>query len=281
MSAWAVILPVKHAPAAKSRLTGIPADLRIDLAQAFFADVLEAVLHTPRVDRVIIVGDAEPTAHHSRIDAIRVDITPDPGAGLNAALIHASIMLDPGTFTMALMTDLPSITPVEIQAALQAAEDVPRSLVCDADGTGTTALMSHDPTALDPHFGVRSRAAHVQSGAVDLQLSGLSRMRRDVDTEIGLWDAERLGVGAFTREVLARARKSMWQGATCVAWSPAHKRQIVLDTGRVLDVLEDASVAGFVTLHAGQRVEVDLSLTGDYVQGVRWPQLTPPLDLTR
>lgn len=275
MSTWAVILPVKHAPAAKSRLTGIPADLRIDLAHAFFVDVLEAVLHTPGVDQVIIVGDADTTIQHSYTDTIRFDTTPDPGAGLNAALIHASTMLDPGTFTLALMTDLPAITPTEIEAALKAAEKVPRSLVCDAEGTGTTALMSHDPTALAPHFGVRSRAAHVQSGAVDLQLSGLARMRRDVDTEIGLWDAERLGVGAHTREVLARSRRGLWRGATCVAWSPAHQRQIVLDTGRVLNVPAEASVEGFMTLRVGQRVEVDLNPTGDRVQAVRWPQITP------
>lgn len=279
MSRWTVILPVKHAPAAKSRLTGIPANLRIELAQAFFADVFTAVLATPEVERIIIVGDADVRLPDSGRDAsgadvTRVDVIPDPEAGLNAALTHACELLTPDTHTMALMTDLPALTSVEIQAALAAAEHLPRSLVSDADGTGTTALMSHDPAALDPHFGVRSRAAHVQSGAVDLPLPNLARMRRDVDTAVGLWDAERLGVGAHTRDVLHRSRATTWQGATCLEWSPAALRRVVLDDGRVVDVHPEASVAGFVTLHAGQRVEVDLHPDGSYAHGVRWPTFT-------
>jgi 2-phospho-L-lactate guanylyltransferase len=63
-----------------------------------------------------------------------------------------------------------------------------------------------------PAFGERSRARHVQLGYVDLGLDSsaearrlLARARRDVDTQVDLWDAMRIGVGAATSAVLLGA----------------------------------------------------------------------------
>jgi 2-phospho-L-lactate guanylyltransferase len=54
-----------------------------------------------------------------------------------------------------------------------------------------------------PRFGGRSRAAHRAAGAVELMLEGIASVRRDVDTEVDLWDALRLGVGPRTKAVAA------------------------------------------------------------------------------
>ena len=52
-----------------------------------------------------------------------------------------------------------------------------------------------------PRFGHRSRAAHRRAGVVELTDAGLASLRRDVDTEVDLYDAQRLGLGQ--RSVLA------------------------------------------------------------------------------
>lgn len=272
VSIWAVLLPVKNAPQAKSRLSSLPAGVRVELAQAFFADVLTAALHTPQVGQIIVVGDVVAETTHPK-----VTYTADPSAGLNAALIHASTLAEPNTGVMALMADLPAISPAAISAALAEAENFARSFICDAEGIGTTALMARTPAELDPRFGPRSRAAHAASGAVELQVPGLAGMHRDVDTEVGLWDAERLGVGPHTQAVLTRHRENQpWLGATCVEWSDPPGRRIVLDSGLMLEVDTAATLTGFLHLHAGQRVEVTLAPARDRVACVRWPALDEP-----
>ncbi len=53
-----------------------------------------------------------------------------------------------------------------------------------------------------PRFGPRSRAAHAASGAVALEVGPVPGLRRDVDTEVDLWDAGRLGLGPATAELV-------------------------------------------------------------------------------
>ena len=76
--------------------------------------------------------------------------------------------------------------------------------VADTEGTGTTLLTAADGSRLDPRFGHRSRARHAASGAVELVTGPLASLRRDVDTEVDLHDARRLGLGPRTLAVLAQ-----------------------------------------------------------------------------
>ena len=77
--------------------------------------------------------------------------------------------------------------------------------MADAAGIGSTLLTARPGVELGPRFGERSRAAHRSSGAVELAASpgALAGLRRDVDTEVDLWDAVRLGVGPATTDALA------------------------------------------------------------------------------
>jgi 2-phospho-L-lactate guanylyltransferase len=59
-------------------------------------------------------------------------------------------------------------------------------------------LFAPPGTDLDPRFGGPSRAAHARSGALELPTTGISSLRRDVDTAADLADALRLGVGPHT-----------------------------------------------------------------------------------
>ena len=85
--------------------------------------------------------------------------------------------------------------PKPLETAARKAEEFARGFVADAAGTGTTTLTARPGVDLDPRFGPRSRAAHAASGAVALEPGPVPGLRRDVDTEVDLWDAGRLGLG--------------------------------------------------------------------------------------
>jgi 2-phospho-L-lactate guanylyltransferase len=114
---------------------------------------------------------------------------------------------------VALAGDLPCLSPRALEYVLELANAHDRSLLSDAQGSGTAMLLSLNARALDPHFGPKSRSAHVQRGCIDLGLdvdaharSLLAGARRDVDTPADLWDARRIGVGRHTADVLRRQR---------------------------------------------------------------------------
>ena len=216
---WWALLPVKPATEgipAKSRLARRPPDERRRLARAFARDTLAALLGSPRIAGIVVVGDRSPDGaigtgmiagmidDASARSGVAVQVADDPGGGLNAALDHARGLVPAGSAVIAIVADLPALRSPEVTRALDAAAGIARCIVCDAQGTGTTALLAAADAPLDPRFGHRSRAAHVASGAIDLVDLDVPGMRRDVDTEVDLFDARRLGVGPATLAVLAR-----------------------------------------------------------------------------
>jgi 2-phospho-L-lactate/phosphoenolpyruvate guanylyltransferase len=206
MMSWTAVIPVKRLGSAKSRLGGADDPRRPDLALAFALDVISACQSSPSISSVIVVTD-DPDVIAS---APAVIICAEPaGGGLNRAIL-AGAALAHGP-VVALAGDLPCLTPSSLEHVLRLAHSHERSLLSDTQGSGTAMLLSHDAAALDPHFGVTSRSAHVERGYVDLALDApagirtlLAGARRDVDTPADLWDAVRIGVGASTAEVLGR-----------------------------------------------------------------------------
>ena len=110
------------------------------------------------------------------------------------------------------MSDWYGKRSTELSAALAAAAGVNRGYLSDAAGTGTTLLTCQPGYDLDPHFGIRSAAAHKASGAVPLECGPVPGLRRDVDTEIDLWDARRLGVGIATERAVTLDRDETGRG---------------------------------------------------------------------
>lgn len=107
--------------------------------------------------------------------------------------------------------DLPCLTGEVIDFVFRFASIYERSFIADTQGVGTTMLMSHSIAGCTPAFGERSRAHHAKRGYVELGLSEtaperdrLARAHRDVDTQVDLWDAIRIGVGAATTAALQR-----------------------------------------------------------------------------
>ena len=201
---WVVVVPVKRLDRAKTRLSTRTATERRQLALAFALDTVHASLGAASVRAVVVV--TEDDAVREAVTALGASWVPDdPDDGLNAALDHGAAHVraaHPGAAVAVLAADLPALRPVELERALASAAEVERGFVADAAGTGTTLLTAVDGVALDPRFGPRSRAAHAASGARELAPRSVPGLRRDVDTEVDLWDAGRLGLGAATSHAL-------------------------------------------------------------------------------
>lgn len=202
---WSIVVPVKRPELAKTRLAEAAGELRPDLARAFGADTVAAALECAAVGLVIVVTDDGPFADEAR--ALGAEVVADaPDAGLNAALRHGADearTMQPEFAVAALSADLPVLRPVELAAALRAAEQHPASFVGDLAGIGTTLYAVTAGGSFEPRFGGRSRAAHQAAGVVELTMTDIPSVRRDVDTEVDLWDALRLGVGPRTKAVAA------------------------------------------------------------------------------
>lgn len=200
-----MLAPVKQLDRAKTRLSTRPAAERRALALAFALDTVRAVLACDDVARVVVIcDDAEVRDAVAQLGATWV--TDEPELGLNGVLSAVSARLgaeEPGLAVAALVADLPALRTDELRRALAAAAHVARGFVADAAGTGTTLLTAAPGVGLDPRFGPRSRAAHAASGAVGLEPGPVPGLRRDVDTEVDLWDAGRLGLGPTTSRLVA------------------------------------------------------------------------------
>ncbi|MFF0466242.1 2-phospho-L-lactate guanylyltransferase [Micromonospora zamorensis] len=205
---WAVVVPVKHLAAAKSRLRGALAGVpHEELALALAADTLRAVLACPAVAEVLVVTDDARVAAAALGAGARV--LPDgPDAGLNAAFRHGAAGTTAG-WVAGLTADLPALRPAELAGALLAAQngrEGVRRFVPDAPGSGTVLLAAPPGVPLDPRFGVGSAVAHAASGALPLTGDWPS-LRRDVDTAADLAAAARLGLGPRTAALVAAASR--------------------------------------------------------------------------
>lgn len=229
---WCLVLPVKRLVSAKTRLDA-PYDLhRRDLALAFARDTVAAAVESPPVFAVLVVTDDPEVSRALR--AVGAAVVPDePRAGLNAAFLHGASEAArrvPGAAVGALAGDLPALRTSDLTTALEMGARHPRSYVADAEGTGTTLLMSQAVDELAPSFGPGSAARHQASGAFPITpnlewtsgspgLSGVSprsgslaspeslaSLRRDVDAADQLEEALALGVGAWTIRALQSLR---------------------------------------------------------------------------
>lgn len=201
-----LVVPVKPLHAAKTRLRGATgtddADAHSALALALAYDTIAAVRAAHTVRNLLVVSTDPVVA--AELAAVAVEVVPDPGGGLNAAVRHGAALLrarDPAASVGALQADLPALRPDELDAAVAAAAGTPRAFCADADGTGTTLLLAAAGVDLAPRFGTGSAAVHRASGALPL-VGPWPGLRRDVDTPDDLCAAAELGLGTRTRTVL-------------------------------------------------------------------------------
>ncbi|MCS0636610.1 2-phospho-L-lactate guanylyltransferase [Streptomyces sp. LP05-1] len=201
---WSLVVPLKPLALAKSRLAGAGpgAPDRPGLALAFALDTVAAALACPAVRDVVVVTD-DPAAAGPLAALGARTVADRPAAGLNAALAHGAAAVRarrPDAPVATLNADLPALRPAELFRVLGAAGQFPRAFLADAADIGTTLLTAAPGVELRPAFGGASRLRHLSSGAVEIGISGVDSVRRDVDTGDDLRAALALGVGPRTAE---------------------------------------------------------------------------------
>ena len=199
--AWTVIVPIRSLTEGKTRMGGYPS--APSLAGAFCTDVITACRQCPEIEETYVVS-ADPAVLDVATSLGARTFREDQARGINAAIASVRSELPPGAAVIAILGDTPCLDADVLSTVADAAREFPTSFVPDAAGTGTTMWCSTDQEA-QPHFGEHSRAHHRRAGAIELGAADNSvtwaKARRDVDTEIDLWDAQRLGVGPATSQV--------------------------------------------------------------------------------
>lgn len=203
-----MIVPVKATDVAKSRLSGLGPDTRRRLALAFALDAVTAALSCPLIGRVVAVTNDRSAA--TELGRLGAAVEPDvPDNGLNPAILHGARVVraaDPSAPIAAMLADLPALRPAELSRAFALAGARQRWMVADLDGVGTTLLAAGAGAAFAPAFGGRSREAHRASGVLEVDGDEMDGLRRDVDTELHLQEAIRLGLGALSSAVVEELR---------------------------------------------------------------------------
>jgi 2-phospho-L-lactate guanylyltransferase len=203
---WSIVIPLKRLDQAKSRLRGVPVPLRRALVVAMARDVRDAALACHDVGEIVVV--TRDPAWRSLLGGRRLRfVAESPMDSLNEALRRgaATCRRTPaGHGVAALTADLPALRPAELALALGPAEAAPTFFVPDAHGDGTTLFAARSPAQFWPHYGVGSRARHIEAGALEIHRPELTGIRQDVDTLEDLTRAQALGLGQHTGAVLAR-----------------------------------------------------------------------------
>jgi 2-phospho-L-lactate guanylyltransferase len=200
---WVVVVPVKVAERAKSRLAAYAGELRADLARAFALDCLGSVVRTPGVVDVVVVTDDVVLGR--KAVTLGCLLVPDtPRAGLNAAAGHGAQVAarrHPEAGVAVLAADLPALRPEDLARALASAGRHARAFVSDRHAFGTNLLTVSPGLRLDPRFEGSSAVAHHDSGAVSVP-GPLDTIRTDVDDRHDLQAARLLGLGPATHAVV-------------------------------------------------------------------------------
>ncbi len=201
---YGMVVPVKRLAAAKSRLAPLGDDVRRELVGAFVTDTVSALLDTPCVIRVLVVTDEVDLARW--LSGLGVTAIPDASSeDLNGTLVQGATELlrrDPSLRPAAVCADLPTLRPEELAEVLATVDPERAAFVADAAGVGTTLYTAPDLGTFAPRFGFRSRDAHLDAGALELDTSAAPSLSRDVDTPEDLRAAVALGVGHRTGFVL-------------------------------------------------------------------------------
>lgn len=257
---WAVVVPVKGGPSAKSRLE-LPWAVRTALADAFARDTVTAAASgMPRADLLVVTGD--PLTRSWAADGGH-GVVPDQGTGLNDAVAAgvAAAWERGRDRAVVLLGDHPALRPHELVAAVDLCGRHERAVVGDADGSGTALLTLPTTTRAGTAFGAGSASAHRRLGylMVDVEAPGL---RLDVDDRHSLDLALALGVGPHTARAIARATLPDVQASIHHAAEDGSARALLDDGTEVAVPAGTAAASGLLHLRVGQRVSVHLDAGG-------------------
>lgn len=196
---FAAIVPIRSWATGKSRL-GLDDAERASLGRAFALDVVDVLQESPGIDFVVVVTADDDV--RAAVDG--VEVLADHGRNLDDAVSQGcAFVAESGRSRVVVVpSDLPCLTVAAVADVLTLSEGHAHAYCPDAEGDGTSIVVSRDPAGLVTSYGPGSAAAHVAAGLVPL-LEAPPRSRRDVDTPAHLREAESLGVGPRTAAAIA------------------------------------------------------------------------------
>ena len=248
------VVPAKALQEAKSRLG------REDLTLAFLTDVLGALKSSHLIISVTVVTSDPKIESLAR--ELGCHIAPEDGVGgLGAAIekgIDDCINLDIENDEidhriLVVLGDLPCLRAGQIEKFVELSSPFDCAFLPDTEGIGSTMWIRNPQSRATPKFGFRSRAAHRESGAHEIFDSSLVGARRDVDTDIDLWDAVRIGVGSATKLALDQGNKKPDLKPTLVTISGLAPLTVVNESGEQINV-ELSPASALIKPRIGQRV---------------------------
>jgi 2-phospho-L-lactate guanylyltransferase len=202
---WTAVIPLRSLSEGKTRLTAglLSPESAQALIEAFATDLIQACQACPEIDQTLVVSpddEAIALARTLGVDAIHETTE----SGINQAVQRGRAAAR--SAVVAILGDTPCITSQVLAEVLHEAGKHAVSFVPDTSGVGSTMWCAQLGSEQTSHFGHHSRAKHRAMGAVELGAGKATelwvRARRDVDTDVDLWDAQRLGVGAHTSRLL-------------------------------------------------------------------------------
>lgn len=211
----AAILPVKSFGRAKQRLgAGVPDPLRLALARAMVADVLDALAATEGLELTIVVTRESEAASAAAAGGARViEDRAESGQSAAAALGVAKALAAGFERVLLVPGDCPALDPAELDPLLRehGSQGPEVAILPDRHGTGTNGLLLAPPRAIEPSFGEGSCARHqelARDAGVACRLVALRSLSLDVDTVEDLAALRealtgRSGAAQRTRAVLA------------------------------------------------------------------------------
>ena len=202
---WALI-PVKEFTESKQRLAGvIQPHERAGLALAMLRDVLTAVGKVENFDGVLLVSRSQAVQALAREFGSDIFME-SAGSDHSRAVIEGNqYLIDryDAKCSLALSGDVPRVTADDIRQVIEHHKHV--SLVPNASGEGTNAVLTSPPNAINCQFGGASLARHIGSADV----SGLNarivrneNIGHDIDDAHDLEQAIVNLKSSFTRDYL-------------------------------------------------------------------------------
>ncbi len=194
---WDVFLPLKQFAAGKSRLSTIPDDFRVSLIKAMAIDLIDALLQTPQIASITIVGVDHEELTNSASPKLKSFPISEP-VDINSDLQMA---IGDSKRVAIFLPDLPSVTPAEISEALELASAHRTSFIADQNSIGSTAFFS-TVGKVATHFGTNSAAAHRSSQSFELIDSIFKGIKADCDDWSDLLAIETSDLGQATRALM-------------------------------------------------------------------------------
>jgi 2-phospho-L-lactate/phosphoenolpyruvate guanylyltransferase len=180
-----VLLPVKDFRYAKQRLAGVMSERsRAGLARAMLTDVLMALSQARAPERVIIYTASESVGECAR--QFGFDIVEEVSVQGHSAAVNKMVneCIGRASQFLSLASDLPTITPADIDLAFSAAESE-INLIPSHEGTGTNAALFISPAVIQMEYGAGSLQRHLLNAAragFHAKVLRIAGIEFDVDT---------------------------------------------------------------------------------------------------